>query len=109
MQKILLSSLIFLSTIYSIYALEPDKIELAITPIRSDIKVSTGESTSASVTLYNNSNEGHSFYMTAEDCTTNSNNGTPNCKPYKGNGINPSSLASWISFDNPGNFTIPAR
>ena len=109
MQKILLSSLIFLSTIYSIYALESDKIELAITPIRSDIKVSTGESTSASVTLYNNSNEGHSFYMTAENCTTNSNNGTPNCKPYKGNGINPSSLASWITFDNPGNFTIPAR
>lgn len=62
------------------------------------------------VTLYNNSDQAYSFYLSAENCTVGSNASTPLCKGIPTNSpVNPDSLATWITFDMTGLFTIGPR
>ncbi len=109
MQKFFLICLVLCSITSTGIVSAADKLELSITPIRNDITASLSWWTRGSVTLYNNSNTANSFVMSAEDCATSNNNGTPLCNPPRTNIPIPTSLASWISFDTIGSFTIPAR
>ncbi|MBX9809764.1 hypothetical protein K2X92_05230 [Candidatus Gracilibacteria bacterium] len=108
MQKILLFCFLFSIGITNAIAAN-DALELAITPIRTSINASLSGATNGTVTLYNNSDETHSFSLSIEDCTAGAINGTPICKPYTYPGINPNSLASWVTFDTSGVFSIAAR
>lgn len=107
MRKILITLLIIINMNISLYALgDWDRINLAITPIRNDVTVEKGDNTVWSVTLYNNSDIPYSFYMSAENCTT-TNYQSPICTAIPANsGVNPNSLASWITFDMTGLFSI---
>ena len=107
MQKIFLLWLVFFGIIPSVLG-AGDTLELSITPIRNSITVTFDKPATWSVTLYNNTDQVRSFTMSAEDCTTNTNNGTPLCHPVNG-GLTPNSLSSWIVFDTSWLFSVPAK
>lgn len=110
MQKILLSAIVFISTVSTVLALGTgDRLDLAITPIRVDLAVTLGQSTTGSVTLYNNSDQSYSFVMSAEDCSVTADYKAPLCTAPGTGSMSSNSLASWISFDTTGLFTIPAK
>ena len=110
MKKILSSVIIFLASISTVLALGTgDRLDLAITPIRVDITALAGQSTSGSVTLYNNSDQSYSFVMSAEDCTTTTDYKAPICTALSTGALNISSLASWITFDTTGLFQITPK
>ena len=110
MQKILFSVLLFISTVSSALALGTgDRIDLAITPIRADISAVAGQTTTGSVTLYNNSDQLYSFMMSAEDCSVTVDYRAPLCQAVNSGSITMNSLASWITFDTTGLFQIPPK
>lgn len=110
MQKIILSALIFISSVSTTLALgNGDRLDLAITPIRSDMTAIVGGITSGSVTLYNNSDQSYSFRMSAEDCTMTADYRAPLCSPASTGALSTLSLASWISFDDASLFTIAPK
>lgn len=104
-------TLVYLTSLVpSLYALwNGDRLDLAITPIRSDIQVTLNWSTQWSVTLYNNSDQAYSFRMSAEDCTVTADYKAPLCNPTSGSGVTVNSLASWISFETNDLFTIAPK
>lgn len=86
---------------------EWDRLDLAITPIRIDIEAPKWNNTNSTVTLYNNSDIPYSFYMSAENCNVTTDYHAPVCTGIEGVAwIQPNSLATWISFDTNGLFTI---
>lgn len=108
MRKFLIALLIVINISPSLYALgEWTRLDLAITPIRADVIAPKWENTSGTITLYNNSDQAYSFFLSAEDCTVGTNSSTPICKwtPI-GSGVNPNSLATWVTFDMTGLFVV---
>jgi hypothetical protein len=110
MQKILSSVLVFMASISTALALGTgDRLDLAITPIRVDVTAIAGQSTTGSVTLYNNSDQPYSFRMSAEDCTATTDYRAPICTPADTGSLSIVSLASWITFDDTTLFTIAPK
>ncbi len=109
MKKIILSFIFVCSLVFGNHWTQALNLDLTITPIRNNFNVTLNQSTTGSVTLYNNSTESHSFIMSAEDCTTNTNDGTPLCNPVNSGTVSANSLASWIVFDTTGVFSIAPK
>lgn len=105
MRKLLV--FIFLGVIF--HTVHAANIDLAVSPIKYEINVTSGQATTKTITFYNNSNESYTIYLSAEDCTADVRAGTPKCRPNTSSGVDPQSLATWITFDGADRFTVPGK
>lgn len=106
MYKILICSLFFCGLVGVASAAN---IDLAVSPIKYEINVVPGSPTTKTITFYNNSTDTYNIYLSAEDCTADTLAGTPKCRAITGSGVDPQSLATWVTFEGATRFVVPPK
>lgn len=100
----------FLLLLLPISLFAAGNIDMAVSPIKYEMSVAAGKATTKTITFYNNSADTtYNIYLSAEDCTADSISGTPKCRPTTSTGVDLSSLASWITFEGSGKFSVPPK
>ncbi len=85
------------------------RIEFWVSPIRHELKINPGQSLSEEVKFINSSDVPYNLFLTIEDCTPDSNYGTPKCSKAPGSGSDPTKLSNWISIPGVQSYTVPPK
>lgn len=86
-----------------------DRIEMGVSPIRTEVTVKPGELTTKTITFFNNSNEDYNIFLTVEDCEADSLVGTPKCSLPPNPNLSTRYFSTWVTFDGPTTFVVPAK
>ncbi len=85
------------------------RIEFGVSPIRHELKINPGQSLSEEVKFINNSDVPYTLFLTVEDCTPDSNYGTPKCSKVSGSNSDPTKLSNWINIPGVQSYTVPPK
>ncbi len=94
---------------FFLFAADSWRIDMGVSPIKYELSVPAGQSSTKTITFYNNSTTQYEIYLSAEDCTADIQVGTPKCRAITATWVDTQSLATWVSFDWPSRFIVPAR